>query len=373
MVYEPQEDSFLLKEFVRKYAKGVVLDMGTGSGLQAIEAAHSAKTTKVYAIDIDPQSIAYCKKHHNHKHHTKVTWLLGDLFSPLKKNIQFDVIIFNAPYLPQDHNVRDIALEGGKQGHETIERFLKLAGQYLKPDGKILLVFSSLTPHIPRMLEENLFVGKELGKRHVFFEDIIVYELRHSPIRLDLQKKGVKHIEYFTHGKRGVIFTGEYKNKKVAIKTKRKQSTAVGTIPNEARMLKLANKHGLGPTYLFHSPKYIVYEFVEGEFLKNLIQSPKIKDIAKVVLEQCFQLDNMHIDKKDMTRPMKHVIVKGKQVTMIDWERAHKVKEPHNVTQFCQFVRNHVPLKSKANWLAAAKEYSKLRSRANFDKLVSML
>ncbi|MCX6709316.1 MAG: 50S ribosomal protein L11 methyltransferase, partial [Candidatus Woesearchaeota archaeon] len=62
MVYEPQEDSFLLKEFVKRFAKGVVLDMGTGSGIQSIEAAHSGKTTKIFGVDIDKKAIAYARK-----------------------------------------------------------------------------------------------------------------------------------------------------------------------------------------------------------------------------------------------------------------------------------------------------------------------
>ena len=35
MIYVPREDSFLLAKFVEKYAFGKVLDMGTGSGIQA--------------------------------------------------------------------------------------------------------------------------------------------------------------------------------------------------------------------------------------------------------------------------------------------------------------------------------------------------
>src|SRR5574341_2049552 len=155
MVYEPQEDSFLLKEFVKRYARGIALDMGTGSGLQAREAAHSKRTSKVFAVDVDKKAIAYAKKHASHKrdsklhlHHRKVKWIVGDLFSPFraKKYLHyFDTIIFNPPYLPQDHEVPDISLEGGRRGHEVIARFLQDVNNYLKPDGLILLVFSSLT------------------------------------------------------------------------------------------------------------------------------------------------------------------------------------------------------------------------------------
>jgi len=38
-VYIPREDSFLMQIAVKAYSKGKVLDMGTGSGIQAVTAA----------------------------------------------------------------------------------------------------------------------------------------------------------------------------------------------------------------------------------------------------------------------------------------------------------------------------------------------
>ena len=53
MIYEPAEDSYLLVEEVRKRARGKkVLDVGTGSGIQA-RAAYSAGAREVLAVDID--------------------------------------------------------------------------------------------------------------------------------------------------------------------------------------------------------------------------------------------------------------------------------------------------------------------------------
>jgi len=356
MVYEPQEDSFLLKEFVKRYAKGVALDMGTGSGLQAREAAHNKRTTKVFAVDIDRRAVAFAKKAANHRHHKKVNWIVGDLFSPFKNKLHyFDTIIFNPPYLPQDHKVRDIALEGGRRGHETIERFLNEVNNYLKPDGIILLVFSSLTPEVQNLLQRNMLIGKEVGKTHMFFEDIFVYLIKRSSILNQLEKKGICDIKFFAPGHRGLVFIGKYKNKKVAIKIKHPESTAGETIVREANMLKEVNKHGIGAKYLFHSPQFLVYEFVEGKYLRELFKSKNIRSICKKILEQCFMLDLLHINKQEMTRPYKHAIIKGKKVTLIDFERARKVEEAHNVTQFCEFIGNNVGRKKK--WIALAKEY----------------
>jgi len=376
MVYEPQEDSFLLLEFVKRYARGVVLDMGTGSGLQAREASHSKRTTKVFAVDIDKKAVKAARGYEDHKRHKKITWVLGDLFSQFKSKKYlhyFDTIIFNPPYLPQDHKVRDIALEGGRRGHETIERFLNDVNNYLKPDGTILLVFSSLTSEVHTLLRKNMLFGKELGKTHMFFEDIFVYLIKRSTILNQLERKGVCDIKFFATGNRGLVFTGRYKGKKVAIKIKHPQSTAMETIPRESMMLKEVNKHGIGAKYLFHSPKFLVYEFVEGEYLRKLVNSKNIRTICKKVFEQCFQLDLLHINKAEMTRPYKHVIVKGKRVTFIDFERARKVEEAHNVTQFCEFVKNNVDKKNKTKWIQLAKDYSKNQSKQQLQRILVML
>ncbi|MEM3154756.1 MAG: methyltransferase [Candidatus Woesearchaeota archaeon] len=377
MVYEPQEDSFLLKEFVKRYAKGIALDIGTGSGLQARELAHSKKTKKVFAVDIDKKAIVFAKKTADHRRHKKITWLVGDLFSPfkVKKYLHyFDTIVFNPPYLPQDHKVRDIALEGGRRGHETIERFLNQVNNYLKPNGIILLVFSSLTPEVQRLLQQNLLVGRELGRTHIFFEDILVYLIKRNPILNQLEKKGVCNISFFARGNRGIVFTGIYKGKKVAIKVKRPESMARETIKKEAKILQYVNRHGIGPKYLFHTPQYLVYEFVEGKYLRDAMKAKNIGHLLRRVFEQCFQLDLLHVCKGEMTRPYKHVIVKGNRVTFIDFERARRAEDSHrNVTQFCQFVSNHFDKKNKKKWIELARNYSKNPSRQQLQKILVML
>ncbi|RMD58645.1 methyltransferase domain-containing protein [Candidatus Woesearchaeota archaeon] len=381
MVYEPHEDSFLLKEFVHRYARGNVLDMGTGSGIQAIEASHRPATDLVIAIDIDPEALKVARKNSRFDKvkHKRIKWMLGDLFSPLSERKYrnfFDLIIFNAPYLPQSQKKRHIDLEGGRKGNEVIRRFLQKAARYLKPNGRILLVFSSLTPGVHEIIERNLFTERLLGKRRMFFEEIYVYELKRSPILNALERKGVEDISYFASGKRGRIFVGRYSGKKVAIKLKNPKSRAVGTISNEARMLKLVNKKGIGPEYLFHSSAFLVYKFVEGELFKDVLESgskKRIVGVCKKVLDQAFKLDLLGVDKKEMTRPLKHVIVKGSKVTLIDFERARKLKKPHNVTQFAQCIATKVDRKRLSLWADLGKRYKKERSEAVLKEMKKQL
>ena len=93
-----------------------------------------------------------------------------------KKQIKFDLIIFNPPYLPIDNREpkeSQLATTGGKFGSEIINKFLNQAKNYSKPTTKIFLITSSLT-------KEVNFEGykKEIvGRKKVFFEGLIAWKL----------------------------------------------------------------------------------------------------------------------------------------------------------------------------------------------------
>ena len=166
MLYEPAEDSFLLQEQVRKYAKGRVLDLGTGTGIQAKTALE--KTKNVLATDINPEAVNHCKK-------LGIKAIKSNLFSNIKG--KFDLIIFNPPYLPDDNlNLKDdINYIGGKKGSETLEKFFSQAKKHLNKNGKILIVFSSLTPNVNKIIKKYNFRFKKLSVQKFFFEKLFVY------------------------------------------------------------------------------------------------------------------------------------------------------------------------------------------------------
>jgi release factor glutamine methyltransferase len=172
-VYEPSDDSFLLEKYVRKLSRGAVLDIGTGSGIQAMAAAERADS--VTAVDISQEAIDICKKKY-----PNIIFLRSDLFSAFEgQKIKFDTIIFNAPYLPNDDIYKDKALDGGRKGYETIVRFLGQAKNFLAKDGLILLIFSSFTSKkkVDEEIIKNGFDLEELERTHISFEDIYCYKL----------------------------------------------------------------------------------------------------------------------------------------------------------------------------------------------------
>ena len=167
MIYEAREDSELLQKWVRKVVKGKVLDMGTGSGIQARTALE--KTKEVLAADINPECVAYVQKKGIHA-------IQSNLFSNIKES--FDWIIFNPPYLPEDLEEPEdskLATTGGVDGNEVIIDFLQQAKAHLNTQGKILLVISSLTGEPEELFTE--YSWKALETQKLFFEELTVYEL----------------------------------------------------------------------------------------------------------------------------------------------------------------------------------------------------
>ena len=98
---------------------------------------------------------------------------------------RFDVILFNAPYLPTSQEERlegyiNYAFDGGVDGREVIDRFISEAGRYLKRGGVIQIVQSSLTGERRTldMLERYGFKGEKSASIRFFFEEIQVITAR---------------------------------------------------------------------------------------------------------------------------------------------------------------------------------------------------
>lgn len=378
-VYEPREDSFLLAEQVKKYTKGIVLDIGTGSGIQAITAAKKKTVKSVIAIDKNKKVIDHCKNSIKNK---KIKFIQSDLFSNVKG--KFDTITFNPPYLPEDIKLKDMTIYGGKRGYETVERFLNEVNEFLKPDGIILLLFSSLTKKdkIDEFVRNNLLEAKELSKKHIFFEDLFVYLIKKTELLKKIEKKGLKNLEYFTKGHRGILFKCDYKGKKAVIKAKLPESEAIGRMENEGKWLKILNKKGIGPKLFFANKDFFVYEYIPGPFiikgLEKLDKKATIK-ILKSVFDQMFILDKLNVDKEEMHHPYKHVIItKNDKPVLVDFERCHKTLKPKNVTQFCQCISSMSKINKKIKInrekiIKLAQQYKKNQNKENLEILKNEL
>lgn len=168
-VYYPREDSYMLARAVEEVARGDMLDMGTGSGIQGIVAAKAG--CRVTFSDIDPVALASAKSNAlaNGVHGT---FIISDLFSKISG--RFDTIAFNPPYLPSARQ-RELALDGGTGGRKYIDRFIAGYKSHLKEGGSALIMESSFNS----WHKDLALKGAELiSKEHYFFEDLVVLRLR---------------------------------------------------------------------------------------------------------------------------------------------------------------------------------------------------
>ena len=139
-VYSPEADTILLLEAARAEVQpgDRILEVGTGSGLIAAEIGRIAR---VVATDINPHAVISARM-------SGVDVVRTDLFMGIRG--PFDLVLFNPPYLPTQPEERiddwlENALDGGVSGRVVIERFARHVGDILVPDGRILLLISSLT------------------------------------------------------------------------------------------------------------------------------------------------------------------------------------------------------------------------------------
>ena len=159
-VYAPAEDSFLLAENLDVQVGEQVLDMGAGCGLQGVIAA---KKARVIAVDINPYAVRCTKTNAAINNvYSKLSFVQGDLFTPFHGKVKFDVMLFNAPYLPnsesEPYSWIGRAWAGGATGRRIIDRFITAASTHLKPTGYILLLQSTLAS-----VETTLLKFKECG------------------------------------------------------------------------------------------------------------------------------------------------------------------------------------------------------------------
>jgi len=179
-VYEPAEDSFLFAENLVVGKGDVVLDMGTGCGILGIIAA--GKASKVVAVDVNPYGVRCAEE--NAKLNSvldKIFFVQGDLFTAIRIGEKFDLILFNAPYLPSEDTEDDSwlgrAWSGGVTGRQVIDRFIHEAPKYLKRDGRVFLMQSTLSGfnETVRKFEENGLKASVIAEQALpFFETIVL-------------------------------------------------------------------------------------------------------------------------------------------------------------------------------------------------------
>jgi len=215
----------------------------------------------------------------------------------------------------------------------------------------------------------------------------------------ELKKLGIKSISFqgelklgtlsvLGKGYVGIVVLAKNKNKKVAVKIRRVDSSRK-EMKNEARLLKIANAAGVGPIMIDSSKNFIVMEYLVGkkigkwvnELKKNAYVS-KLKSTFRKVLEDCFNLDQIGLDHGELSTLSKHVIV-GKKTTIIDLESASSQRRVSNVTSATQgifigsgiskIVKKIYKIPPKSKIIKVLRIYKKNSTRENFDLILRTL
>lgn len=115
-----------------------VLDVGTGTGVQAIQAIKSG-AKEVVAVDINKEAVACAKENIIlNKVEDRVSVFESDLFSSLPKDKAFDLVIANLPITNYPaEGIAELALYD--PGYVIHQRFLSEVGLHLHKNGAIIM------------------------------------------------------------------------------------------------------------------------------------------------------------------------------------------------------------------------------------------
>lgn len=148
-VYAPQDDTELLAEALREESPppgARVLDVGTGSGALALEAAR--RGAEVTAVDVSRRAV-WTARLNAWLRRLPVRIHRGNLFGPVGDRT-YDLILANPPYVPapdagRGPSGRSRAWDGGRDGRLVLDRICRDAPALLRVGGVLLIVHSALS------------------------------------------------------------------------------------------------------------------------------------------------------------------------------------------------------------------------------------
>jgi release factor glutamine methyltransferase len=139
------------------------VDIGLGTGAIALSLMKERSNLQVYGTELSPDALALAQENAARLGLDAARFFLGSFFQPLPRDLQFDLIIANPPYIAKSDvshlqpEVRDydpqLALVGGEAGWEIPWELIQAAYPRLKSGGNLWLEVSS--EQIPILIEQS--------------------------------------------------------------------------------------------------------------------------------------------------------------------------------------------------------------------------
>lgn len=220
-----------------------------------------------------------------------------------------------------------------------------------------------------------------------------------TPRLNELKKLGIKQVSFqgdmklgtinvLGKGYVGVVILAKKGTSKVALKIRRMDSQRK-ELQNEAKLLGIANKVGVGPKVIVGSKNFLVMEYLSGKKIGSWIEelqgkgsSNKLRKVIRKILKDCHNLDLIPLDHSELSSISKHVIV-GKKTTIIDFESASTNRKVSNVTAATQalFIGSGISKKvkkvyktpSKKAMIKVLRAYKNEKSHKNFKSVLQVL
>jgi release factor glutamine methyltransferase len=175
----------MLSEFDIRMRDCTILDICTGTGCLALALAKEFPSAQVYATDISETAMQYSITNAKLNRIENVKFLQGSLFEPVGKDLRFDFIISNPPYIkhndmgqlqPEIRNYEPPeALDGGEDGLSYYRAIIPSGKAYLKRSGLLMLEIGiGQAREIIDMAEHEGFTGISLIRDYAGIERIFM-------------------------------------------------------------------------------------------------------------------------------------------------------------------------------------------------------
>lgn len=165
------------------------IDLGTGSGVLAIELAKAYEHLYVYAVDISSEALEVAEANaRKHGIFDRVSFVCGNLFAALDSAVEpesCELIISNPPYIatadmdmlqPEVSKFEPrIALDGGEDGLEFYRKISLGAKRFLKPLGIVALeIGAGQAEAVVRILMQQGYVNVVVSKDYSGIERVVI-------------------------------------------------------------------------------------------------------------------------------------------------------------------------------------------------------